>query len=178
MFNDHLIIVDEAHNLRDEKEAAGDVSEIEDPTAVSDTEAGKQLTPILKQIVVTAEGLRLMLMTATPMYNKATEILFLLFLLEKSIVLNRMDHLRYGLRKYLSLVSNIGLGMNFTLTSSHFFNMRSLLVEAQANTAILTSLCPCNILFRDIIKRPSIKVGSSRSTKINLYASPSPVFFL
>lgn len=81
MFNDHLVIVDEAHNLRDEKEAGGEISEIEDPTAVSDAEAGKQLTPILKQIVVTAEGLRLMLMTATPMYNKATEILFLLRLL-------------------------------------------------------------------------------------------------
>ena len=82
MFNDHLIIVDEAHNLRDEREAGGvDTSEIEDPKTVSDVEEGKQLTPILKQIVVTAEGLRLMLMTATPMYNKATEILFLLRLL-------------------------------------------------------------------------------------------------
>jgi hypothetical protein len=83
MFNDHLIIVDEAHNLRDEKEAMDlkDDIDVEDPTAVSDSEAGKQLTPILKQIVVTAEGLRLMLMTATPMYNKATEILFLLRLL-------------------------------------------------------------------------------------------------
>jgi hypothetical protein len=80
MFNDHLMIVDEAHNLRDEKEAV-DVSDNVDPTTVSDEEAGKQLTPILKQIVVTAEGLRLMLMTATPMYNKATEILFLLRLL-------------------------------------------------------------------------------------------------
>jgi hypothetical protein len=83
MFNDHLIIVDEAHNLRDEKEAMDlkDDIDVEDPHSVSDSEAGKQLTPILKQIVVTAEGLRLMLMTATPMYNKATEILFLLRLL-------------------------------------------------------------------------------------------------
>jgi hypothetical protein len=82
MFNDHLLIVDEAHNLRDEKESADmKILDIEDPSAVSDAEAGKQLTPILKQIVVTAEGLRLMLMTATPMYNKATEILFLLRLL-------------------------------------------------------------------------------------------------
>lgn len=84
LFADHLIIVDEAHNLRDsdgvidtEEPADDDV----DVVQTSDAAQGKKLTPILKQIVRTVEGLRLMLMTATPMYNTAFEILFLLNLL-------------------------------------------------------------------------------------------------
>lgn len=79
IFSDHLLIVDEAHNLRDDRGAnqGDDV----DPSLVSDSAAGKALTPILKRIVEVAEGLRLMLMTATPMYNTAPEIVFLLNLL-------------------------------------------------------------------------------------------------
>lgn len=79
LFSDHLLIIDEAHNLRDAEED-GDVQEA-DKTKASDAKEGKKLTPILKQIVRVAEGLRLMLMTATPMYNTAPEILFLLNLL-------------------------------------------------------------------------------------------------
>ena len=83
LFADHLIIVDEAHNLRD-----SDAGLVEEPVddevddqKIPDAAQGKALTPILQQIVRTAEGLRLMLMTATPMYNTANEILFLLNLL-------------------------------------------------------------------------------------------------
>ena len=82
MFSDHLIIIDEAHNLRD-TESGLDVAGADeiDASLVNDAAAGKALTPIIKRIVAMAEGLRLMLMTATPMYNTAPEIVFLLNLL-------------------------------------------------------------------------------------------------
>jgi hypothetical protein len=73
LFSDHLIIVDEAHNLRDvtddETVVAADAGE---------NAGGKALNPFLKRIVLNAEGLRLVFMTATPMYNSAPEILRLL----------------------------------------------------------------------------------------------------
>lgn len=82
LFSDHLIIVDEAHNLRDtggEGSGAGGGG----PDAVAKGEAedaagGKALNPFLRRIVLNAEGLRLVLMTATPMYNSAPEIVLLL----------------------------------------------------------------------------------------------------
>ena len=78
-FSDHLIIIDEAHNLRDAE--AGEISDETDNAASSDAAEGKKLTPILRRILEVCEGLRLMLMTATPMYNTAPEIIFLLELL-------------------------------------------------------------------------------------------------
>ncbi len=79
LFSDHLIIVDEAHNLRDLAEAAASPVD----TSVAAGEAaenvgGKALNPFLRRIVLNAEGLRLVLMTATPMYNSAPEIVLLL----------------------------------------------------------------------------------------------------
>ena len=81
LFSDHLIIIDEAHNLRDAEEDETDMSDEPDDSKQTDSKEGKKLTPILKDIVRIAEGLRLMLMTATPMYNTAPEIIFLLNLL-------------------------------------------------------------------------------------------------
>ena len=92
LFCDHLIIVDEAHNLRDpaldddksvdvDADADADADE-PSPQKATDAAEGKLLTPILQDILLVAEGLRLMLMTATPMYNVAPEIVFLLQLLK------------------------------------------------------------------------------------------------
>jgi hypothetical protein len=86
LFSDHLIIIDEAHNLRDTS------ADFEDPTPKEDTKeaagdgdvearenaAGKALNPWLKRICLHTEGMRLVLMTATPMYNAAPEICLLL----------------------------------------------------------------------------------------------------
>ena len=94
-FSDKLIIIDEAHNLRDAvRTRAGVVAgaaaaakadaaeeEVDLATDASDREGGKQLTPLLDRIVLNARGLRLLLMTATPMYNRASEIADLLNLL-------------------------------------------------------------------------------------------------
>lgn len=94
IFADKLIIIDEAHNLRDtaggfsmemannDSDSDSDSDDEEDPAGSTDDHAGgKKLTPLLRRIVKYAEGLRLLLMSATPMYNKAAEIAHLLNLL-------------------------------------------------------------------------------------------------
>ena len=87
LFSDKLVIIDEAHNLRDVASQGPDVDVDEeedeaDPAgALDDQVGGKRLTPLLRRIVKYAEGMRLLLMTATPMYNKASEIRHLLNLL-------------------------------------------------------------------------------------------------
>lgn len=87
LFSDKLIIVDEAHNMRDVEErsegGAGGAGGVGDAESVAEGEAaenagGKALNPFLKRIALHAEGLRLVFMTATPMYNSAPEIVLLL----------------------------------------------------------------------------------------------------
>jgi hypothetical protein len=85
LFSDHLIIVDEAHNLRDTSTEdtvaeGGPTGDAESPVVgeAAENAGGKALNPYLRRIVLNAEGLRLVLMTATPMYNSAPEIVLLL----------------------------------------------------------------------------------------------------
>ena len=82
-FSNRVIIVDEAHNLRDIVSSAGSKEDDIDDTAQQDMDSkgGKRLTPYLKQVLEVSEGITLLLMTATPMYNSYTEIVFLLNLL-------------------------------------------------------------------------------------------------
>ena len=72
-----LIIVDEAHNLRD----VADDDDADLPETMGDSSAGKKLAPFLKEILKTCDGNKLMLMSATPMYNSYREIISLLNLL-------------------------------------------------------------------------------------------------
>lgn len=82
-FSGRLIIIDEAHNLRDAPgetdmdnlDAAGGDNEL------TEAKAGKRLTPALVRVIKAAEGMKLMLLTGTPMYNNYREIIFLLNLL-------------------------------------------------------------------------------------------------
>ena len=80
-FNYRLLIIDEAHNLRDVDGAAVeddiDTSEVD----LEDSKSGKLLTPQLQLLLKETEGLKLALMTATPMFNDVREIVFLLNLL-------------------------------------------------------------------------------------------------
>jgi hypothetical protein len=82
LFSDHLIIVDEAHNLRDSSDGSASSGSVSDSAAgagdAAENLGGKSLNPYLRRIVMNAEGLRLVLMTATPMYNSVTEIVLLL----------------------------------------------------------------------------------------------------
>ena len=62
-FDNRLIIVDEAHNLRDIYEG-------------SDSEASKRRSLAIERIVKVANGVTLVLLTATPMYDSYDEILY------------------------------------------------------------------------------------------------------
>ena len=85
-FSNRCIIIDEAHNLRDIVSATSVETQEEDvddltPQDTAESKGGKRLTPYLKQVLEVSEGITLLLMTATPMYNSYTEIVFLLNLL-------------------------------------------------------------------------------------------------
>jgi len=83
-FSGKILIIDEAHNVRD---IVAD-SEEEDPGAKgigkSDVAEGKFMTPFLLKVLEHAQGLKLVLLTATPMYNSYKEIIFMLNLLLKN----------------------------------------------------------------------------------------------
>jgi hypothetical protein len=82
-FSGKLLVVDEAHNLRDLAEDMAD----EEPDAPggkadkSDSAGGKQLTPYLRDVLQYSEGMKFATLTATPMYNTYREIIFILNLL-------------------------------------------------------------------------------------------------
>jgi hypothetical protein len=82
LFSDHLIIIDEAHNLRDSAAAgpakAAEQNEEDTTKDAKENDAGKALNPWLRRVCMNAEGMRMVLMTATPMYNAAPEICLLL----------------------------------------------------------------------------------------------------
>lgn len=78
-FSGRLIIIDEAHNLRDLKESDGD--NLDAPYGekeLSEAKAARRLTPYLRKLLDSAEGTKLLLLTATPMYNSYREIIPLL----------------------------------------------------------------------------------------------------
>lgn len=85
-FEGRLVIIDEAHNLRD---VPGETSDDNIDSAggdeeVADSAAGKKLSPTLTELLEVVHGMKLVLMTATPMYNNYREIIFLLNLLLKN----------------------------------------------------------------------------------------------
>jgi len=82
-FSGRMVIIDEAHNLRDTPgETEDDNVDVAGGDAeLSESKAGKRLTPLLLRVVQAAEGMKLLLLTGTPMYNNYHEIIFLLNLL-------------------------------------------------------------------------------------------------
>ena len=85
-FEGRLVIIDEAHNLRDVPgESADDnIDSAGGDDEVADSAAGKKLSPTLTELLEVVHGMKLVLMTATPMYNNYKEIIFLLNLLLKN----------------------------------------------------------------------------------------------
>jgi len=85
-FNYRLLIIDEAHNLRDVS-STGVVEDEEDTDTVGtedekeEAKAGKLLTPYLNQLLDSTDGMKLLLMTATPMFNSVLEIVHIFNLL-------------------------------------------------------------------------------------------------
>ena len=81
-FSGHCMIIDEAHNLRDSSSNEEDENFDEtDENELSNKAQGKKLTPVLSKVLKQSFSMKLILLTATPMYNKYSEILFLLNLL-------------------------------------------------------------------------------------------------
>jgi hypothetical protein len=82
LFSDRLIIIDEAHNLRDLTEGEDDLKDAPGgKKELTESQAGKKLTPYLRKLFKAAEGTKLLLLTATPMYNSYKEIIPLLNLM-------------------------------------------------------------------------------------------------
>ena len=94
-FSHRLLMVDEAHNLRDVVDEAKGADEFAGGKAEEDDVAGgKLLTPYLRQVLGVAEGMKFCALTATPMYNTYREIIFLLNLLlmnDKKATLREQD---------------------------------------------------------------------------------------
>ena len=94
-FSGRMVIIDEAHNLRDTPGEGDDESD--NPGGdieLTETQAGKKLTPSLLKVLEAAEGMKLVLLTGTPMYNSYLEIIFLLKLMltnDKRLVLSQRD---------------------------------------------------------------------------------------
>ena len=64
-YSNRILIIDEVHNLRSNLSS-------------KDTENKKKSLEMLKKIVMYADNLRLLLLSATPMYDNASEILWFL----------------------------------------------------------------------------------------------------
>ena len=90
VFDGRLLIIDEAHNLREVSEQEQTALPDEDSDSpggsadANESKDGKRLTPFLDMVLGYSTGLKLVLMTATPMYNSYKEIIFLLNLLLKN----------------------------------------------------------------------------------------------
>lgn len=81
-FSGKMLIIDEAHNLRDMVETASE--NLDAPGGegeVKDAIEGKTLTGPLKRVLNVSDGLVLVLLTGTPMFNNHKEIISLLNLL-------------------------------------------------------------------------------------------------
>ncbi len=132
-FNYRMLIIDEAHNVRAttltqrvgleelaENEASGEPTEQETEDAAKKKEKSEKmdaikLAPFLQELLMNTEGIKLMLMTATPMFNTVFEIHFLLNLLlmndKKPLIdirsiLNEDGTLADGAEKILKPVAN------------------------------------------------------------------------
>ena len=95
-FSGRLVIIDEAHNLRDTpgESAEDDKDNPGGDMELTESQAGKKLTPSLLKVLNAAEGMKLVLMSGTPMYNSYREIIFLLNLLllnDKKTTLSERD---------------------------------------------------------------------------------------
>lgn len=82
-FDGKLVIIDEAHNLRDAPGESED-DNLDSPDIendISEAKAGKRLTPTLLRMLSVVQGMKMMLLSGTPMYNSYREIVFILNLM-------------------------------------------------------------------------------------------------
>ena len=102
-FSDAVIIIDEAHNITPRDKMYGDVPKkttqgggayndfTEGLTLTKGESEGKEVSGVLMKIIKMVKNMKLILLSATPMYNEAPEIVYLLNLLlanDKKSLLN------------------------------------------------------------------------------------------
>lgn len=92
-FSDAVIIIDEAHNITPRDKMYGELSKkttqgggayndfTEGLTLTKGESEGKEVSGVLMKIIKMVENMKLILLSATPMYNEAPEIVYLLNLL-------------------------------------------------------------------------------------------------
>ena len=100
-FSGKLMVIDEAHNLNDTSAKLATDEETDETSdepggklQKDDSASGKKLTPLLRKVLDAANGMKLVLMTATPMYNSYREIISILNLLlrnDKKALLTERD---------------------------------------------------------------------------------------
>lgn len=82
-FSGRMIIIDEAHNLRDIASIKDDDEENIDtgPVEIETANEGSKLVPHLESVLKLCDGIKLILLSGTPMYNSYREIISILRLL-------------------------------------------------------------------------------------------------
>ena len=82
LFNDTLLIIDEAHNLRDSSTNSSDKDNKKENDKSTNEDIknkkDKVVPPVLNKVLLYSQNLRLLLLSATPMYDKPSNILTLL----------------------------------------------------------------------------------------------------
>ena len=73
------MIIDEVHNLREEKDSTEDEDDKE--KALKNKKERENARTILKKVVKYSQNMKLIIMSATPMFNKSKEIIWLMNLL-------------------------------------------------------------------------------------------------
>jgi hypothetical protein len=140
-FSGKILIIDEAHNVRDI------VSEEEDPVAKgigkSDTAEGKFMTPFLLKVLKYAQGLKLVLLTATPMYNSYKEIIFMLNLLlmnDKKATITESDIFRSSGKLRTSGKTRLGLIASRYVSFMRGENPKSFPIRLDPNEEMLRDI--------------------------------------
>ena len=111
-FSGKLLLIDEAHNLRDIIEDEDAVSAAKSDE--SDSAGGKILTPYLRDVLMYSEGMKFCMLTATPMYNSYREIINMFNMLlmnDKQVTITEADifdrdgNITDGGKKMISYIS-------------------------------------------------------------------------
>tara|TARA_B100001094_G_scaffold332153_1_gene403046 strand:- start:15896 stop:19816 length:3921 start_codon:yes stop_codon:yes gene_type:complete len=79
--SDRIMIIDEVHNLREEKDSTEDENEDDKEKALKTKKERENARTILKKVVKYSQNMKLIIMSATPMFNKSKEIVWLMNLL-------------------------------------------------------------------------------------------------
>lgn len=134
MFSDRLIIIDEAHNLRNPSETGK-----------------KKISHAFKTLITNVKNVKLLLLTATPMFNDATEIIWTLNLL--------LQNNSYPLLKKKNIFDPLG---NLLIEKGEHIGKKNLIESTRGIVSFMRGENPYTFPFR---LYPSINNDSKVITK-------------